>query len=72
MLDLDAPASVLLACAPSRVLRVFHLPNDYHGVGMMVPIIVVVHIVVVPTVVVVMVVIVRLRESRSRKEHDRG
>jgi hypothetical protein len=45
------------------------LPNDYHRVVMVVPI-VVVRIVVVPMAVMVIVVIIRLRESGRRKEHD--
>jgi uncharacterized membrane protein YhaH (DUF805 family) len=47
------------------------LPNDYHRVVMVVPI-VVVHIVVVPMAVMVMMIIIRLCESGRRKEHDQS
>jgi hypothetical protein len=46
------------------------LPNDYHRVAMVVPI-VVVCVVVVPMAMMVMIII-RLRESGRRKEHDQG
>jgi hypothetical protein len=57
-----------------RLLAVFSanaLPNNYHRVGMMVPV-VVVRIVVVPMVMMVVMIIIRLRESGRRKEHDQG
>jgi hypothetical protein len=41
------------------------LPNDYHRVVMVVP------IVVVPMATMVMIII-RLRESGRREEHDQG
>jgi hypothetical protein len=47
------------------------LPNNYHRVGMVVPI-VVVRIVVVPMAMMVVMIIIRLRESGRRKEHDHG
>jgi hypothetical protein len=61
------------ANAPSA-LTVFSanaLPNNYHRVVMVVPI-VVVGIVVVPMAMMVVMIIIRLRESGRRKEHDQG
>jgi hypothetical protein len=69
-LDLDAPCERSADSYASRVLR-HSLPNDYHRVVMVVPI-VVMRIVVVPMAAVVVVIIIRLRESGRRKEHDQG